>query len=169
MRIECTRLMLGRESRMLNRCEFIGNLGADPEIKAFSNGGKIANLRLAVSKKWKDREGQQKEATEWISLVVNGDGLVGVVERFLRKGSKIYAAGEYRTRKFQDRDGNDRYSTEIVIGGHGGMIEMLDGPQQGGQRDSASGGQSGGGGWSSSGGGGQTSVWGEDLDDPVPF
>lgn len=140
---------------MLNRCEFIGNLGADPEVKSFSNGGKIANLRLAVSKRWRDREGQQKEATEWVPIVINGDGLVGVVERFLRKGSKVYIAGEFRTRKFQDQNGNDRYSTEVVVAGMGGTLTMLDGPS-GGQRDS---GQSVGG----------REPFSNDLDSDVPF
>lgn len=167
---------------MLNRCEFIGNLGADPEIRSFQNGGKIANLRLAVSKKWKDCEGQQKEVTEWITIVINGDGLVGVAERFLRKGSKIFIAGEYRSRKYQDRDGNDRYATEIVVGGHSGQIVMLDGPS--GNRDGGSGGgdRSGASGWGdSSGGGGGSNNWSgggswnngaasdPDLDDEVPF
>lgn len=154
---------------MLNRCEFIGNLGADPEVKSFSNGGKVANLRLAVNKKWKDREGQQKEVTEWIPIVINGDGLVGVAERFLRKGSKIFIAGEYRTRKYQDRDGNDRYATEIVVGGHSGQLTMLDGPS--GNREGGSGGGDRGGssGWGdSSSGASNGGGWGDD-EDHVPF
>lgn len=153
---------------MLNRCEFIGNLGADPEIKAFSNGGKIANLRLAVNKKWKDREGQQKESTEWVPIVINGDGLVGVAERYLKKGSKIFIAGEFRTRKFQDRDGNDRYATEVVVAGMGGTLTMLDGPSGGGRSE-----QSGGSNWGDSGGSSKpakSDSWGDDdLDDDVPF
>lgn len=111
-----------------NQCEFIGNLGADPEIRSFSNGGRVANLRLAVSEKWKDRAtGEQKEATEWIPIVITQEGLVGVVERFLRKGSKVFVQGKWRTRKWTDKDGNDRYSTEVVIQGFGGKLEMLDG------------------------------------------
>lgn len=157
---------------MLNRCEFIGNLGADPEVKTFQNGGKIANLRLAVTKKWKDREGQQKDVTEWVSIVVNGDGLVGVVERFLRKGSKVYVAGEMRTRKYSDSAGNDRYTTEVVIAGMGGQLVMIDGPKgDGGGRS-----QGGGSGGSSWGNGPSGNDWGSgggasanDLDDDIAF
>lgn len=100
---------------MLNRCEFIGNLAADPEVKAFQNGDKVANIRLGVSERWKDKQtGEKKERTEWVSAVVRG-GLVGVVEQYTRKGSKLYIAGKLATRKWQDRDGNDRYSTEIYV------------------------------------------------------
>lgn len=137
----------------VNKVILIGNLGADPEIKSFQNGGRIANLRIATSEQWKDRAtGERKERTEWHSVVINGDGLVGVVERFLKKGSKIYIEGNLRTRKWQDRDGNDRYSTEVVVAGMGGTMTMLDGPSGGG-RGGSGGGASGGGDWSSSGGG----------------
>jgi single-strand DNA-binding protein len=132
----------------VNKVILIGNLGADPEIKSFQNGGKIANLRIATSEQWKDRmSGERKERTEWHSVVINGDGLVGVVERFLKKGSKVYIEGNLRTRKWQDRDGNDRYTTEVVVAGVGGSLTMLDGP-------------SGGGGGSRGGGGGGGSDWG---------
>lgn len=117
----------------VNKAILIGNLGADPEIRSFQSGGKIANLRIATSKRWKDRQsGEAKEATEWHQVVINGDGLVGVVERYLKKGSKVYVEGEIRTRKWQDRDGNDRYSTEIVVAGMGGSLTMLDGAPSGG-------------------------------------
>lgn len=120
---------------MLNSCTFIGNLGADPEVRSFNNGGKVANLRLAVTEKWKNREGERQERTEWVSITVTGDGLVGVVERYTRKGSKIYVQGKLQTRKWQDRDGNDRYSTEVVVGGMSGQLILLDGPSgEGGQR-----------------------------------
>lgn len=100
---------------MLNRCEFIGNLGADAEVKSFQSGDKIANLRLAVTERWKDKQtGEKKERTEWVSAVVRG-GLVGVVEQYTRKGSKLYIAGKMSTRKWQDRDGNDKYTTEIFV------------------------------------------------------
>ncbi len=127
----------------LNKVMLIGNLGADPEIKSFQNGGRIANLRIATSENWKDRQtGERKERTEWHSVVIQSDGLVGVVERFLRKGSKVYIEGQLRTRKWQDQSGNDRYTTEISVGGIGGVMTMLDGAQ---------GGKSGGGGdWSGS-------------------
>lgn len=100
----------------INQCAFTGRLGADPEIKAFQNGGRIANMRLAVGSQWKDRNtGEKKERTEWVSLVAGQDGLVGVIERFLRKGSQIAVVGEFRTRKWQDQSGADRYSTEVHI------------------------------------------------------
>tara|TARA_Y100001933_G_scaffold90783_2_gene91774 strand:- start:3178 stop:3606 length:429 start_codon:yes stop_codon:yes gene_type:complete len=117
---------------MLNKCSFIGNLGADPEIRSFNNGGRVANLRLAVSERWKDKtSGEQKEHTEWVSVAIMQEGLVGVAERFLRKGSKIYIEGKWKTRNWQDQSGNDRYSTECVLQGFGGVLVMLDGPQGG--------------------------------------
>ena len=105
------------------------DLGADPEIKSFQNGGKIANIRIATSESWKDKAtGERKERTEWHSVVLTGDGLVGVAERYLRKGSKVYVEGQLRTRKWQDQSGNDRYTTEVSVG-VGGALTMLDGPQ----------------------------------------
>lgn len=119
---------------MFNQCQFIGNLGADPEIKSFDNGGRIANLRLAVSETWKDKAtGEKKERTEWVSVAVASDGLVGVVERYLRKGSKVFVSGKMRTRKWQDQNGNDRYSTEIVLTGFDAKLVMLSGKQNGDQ------------------------------------
>lgn len=174
----------------VNKVILIGNLGADPEIKSFQNGGKIANIRIATSEQWKDRmTGERKERTEWHNVVINGDGLVGVVERYLKKGSKVYIEGSLRTRKWQDRDGNDKYTTEVVIAGMGGTLTMLDGaPGGGGSRGGGddwgassgggngdswrqgSGGASSGGGFGggSSGGGGRP-PFDDDLDDDVPF
>lgn len=121
----------------VNKVIIVGNLGADPEIKSFQNGGKIANLRVATSESWKDKNtGEKKERTEWHSVVITGDGLVGVAERFLRKGSKVYLEGSLRTRKWQDQSGNDRYSTEVTLSGPGASLTMLDGPQQGDSRKS---------------------------------
>ena len=163
----------------VNKVILIGNLGADPEVKSFQNGGRIANLRIATSENWKDKNtGERKERTEWHTVVLQSDGLVGVAERFLRKGSKVYIEGQLRTRKWQDQSGNDRYSTEVSVGGIGGVLTMLDGaPGGGGQRgggDGYQGGASSGGGGSnwnqgagSSGGGG--SSFGDDLDDDIPF
>ena len=183
----------------VNKVILIGNLGADPEIKSFQNGGKIANIRIATSENWKDRmTGERKERTEWHNVVINGEGLIGVVERFLKKGSKVYIEGSLRTRKWQDRDGNDKYTTEVVIAGIGGALTMLDGaPGGGGGGGGASrgggdwGGDSGGssgGGWNQggggssggsagggggfgggSGGGGGRPPFDDDLDDDVPF
>jgi len=172
----------------LNKVMLIGNLGADPEIKSFQNGGRIANLRIATSENWKDKAtGERKERTEWHTVVINSDGLVGVAERYLRKGSKVYIEGQLRTRKWQDASGNDRYSTEVSVGGIGGVMTMLDGaPGAGG--GGSGGGKSGGdwggggsgggsrGGWNESGGGssgggsrGGGGGFADDLDDDIPF
>jgi single-strand DNA-binding protein len=147
----------------VNKCIILGNLGADPEVKSFQSGGRIANLRIATSESWKDKAtGEKKERTEWHSVTLSSDGLVGVAERFLRKGSKVYIEGQLRTRKWQDQSGNDRYSTEIVVGGHGGVLTMLDGPPQTGERKQS---------YDSKGGGGDgwTGQAPDDLDDDIPF
>ena len=172
----------------LNKVMLIGNLGADPEIRSFQNGGRVANLRIATSETWKDRNtGERQERTEWHTVAIFSEGLVGVVERYLRKGSKVYIEGQLQTRKWQDQSGNDRYSTEVVIRGLGGTLTMLDGAsgggsggggQRGGNWDQGSGGQSSGGGdnWRSGGGssGGSSGGSGggsnyDDLDDDIPF
>jgi single-strand DNA-binding protein len=163
----------------VNKVILIGNLGADPEVKSFQNGGRIANLRIATSESWKDRQtGERKERTEWHTVVLQSEGLVGVAERYLRKGSKVYIEGQLRTRKWQDQSGNDRYTTEVSVGGIGGVMTMLDGaPGGGGQRgaggdwnqgaDASGGGSSWNQGSGSSGGGG--SSFADDLDDDIPF
>ena len=172
----------------VNKVILVGNLGADPEVKSFQNGGKICNLRIATSEDWKDRQtGEKKERTEWHTVVLNSEGLVGVAERFLRKGSKVYIEGALRTRKWQDASGNDRYSTEVTVAGFDGKLVMLDGAKGGGGGSGSGGGWQGGGapagGGGSSGGGGQSGGgWqsgssgfgggdfgGDDLDDDVPF
>ncbi len=176
----------------VNKVILIGNLGQDPEVKSFQNGGRIANLRIATSETWKDRAtGERKERTEWHSVVIQSDGLVGVVERYLKKGSKVYIEGQLRTRKWQDASGNDRYTTEVSVGGVGGVLTMLDGAQGGagggmgggggGQRSGGgwndggssgggrSGGASSGGGWNQGGGGAPAGGFGDDLDDDIPF
>ncbi len=172
----------------LNKVMLIGNLGQDPEIKSFQNGGKICNLRIATSETWKDRQtGERKERTDWHTVVLQSEGLVGVAERYLRKGSKVYIEGQLRTRKWQDQSGNDRYTTEVTVGGMNGVMTMLDGPAGGGQRGGSAGGgeferSSGGGGesWTQGGGAsrGETggkggsgggSSFADDLDDDIPF
>jgi single-strand DNA-binding protein len=171
----------------VNKVILIGNLGQDPEVKSFQNGGRIANLRLATSENWKDKNtGERKERTEWHNVVLQSDGLVGVAERYLRKGSKVYIEGQLRTRKWQDASGNDRYSTEVSVGGIGGVLTMLDGApgggggQRGGGDDfggggGGRGGSGGGSSWSQGGGGGGGSGgpsgggFGDDLDDDIPF
>lgn len=162
----------------VNKVILIGNLGADPEVKSFANGGRIANLRIATSENWKDRTtGERKERTEWHTVVLQSDGLVGVAEKYLRKGSKVYIEGQLRTRKWQDQSGNDRYSTEVSVGGIGGVLTMLDGAPGGGGGGQRSGGWndgpqsgSGSGGGAPSGGGAQDrGGFADDLDDDIPF
>ena len=170
----------------VNKVILVGNLGADPEVKSFQNGGRIANLRIATSEQWKDKNtGERKERTEWHNVVLNSDGLVGVAERYLRKGSKVYIEGQLRTRKWQDQSGNDRYTTEISVGGMGGVLTMLDGAPGGGGQGGGMGGGGYGGGQRSGGGdfgGGQRSGgsgfgggsqggggFADDLDDDIPF
>ena len=142
---------------MLNQVQIIGNLGADPEVKSFQNGGRIASLRIATTEKWKDRAtGERKEKTEWHTVTIQGDGLVGVAEKYLRKGSKVFVQGKLQTRKWQDQAGNDRYSTEVVVG-MGGALTMLDGAPSG-ERRTPDGSQ-----------GHAAAFAGDDLDDDIPF
>ena len=116
----------------VNKVILIGNLGADPEVRSFQNGGKVANLRIATSETWKDKNtSERQERTEWHTVAIFTEGLIGVVERYLRKGSKVYIEGQLATRKWQDPSGNDRYSTEIVLRGMNGTLTMLDGAQGG--------------------------------------
>jgi single-strand DNA-binding protein len=162
----------------LNKVMLIGNLGADPEIRSFQNGGKVCNLRLATTETWKDRNtGERQERTEWHTVAIFSEGLVSVAERFLRKGSKVYVEGQLQTRKWQDQSGNDRYSTEVVLRGFNGTLTMLDGASGGGGGGSYGGASSGGGndgdwtqggGGSSGGGSGGGSNY-DDLDDDIPF
>ncbi|RDC59749.1 Single-stranded DNA-binding protein [Alteripontixanthobacter maritimus] len=116
----------------LNKVMLIGNLGADPEVRSFQNGGKVCNLRIATSERWKDKEGQQQEKTEWHTIAVFSEGLVRVCENYLRKGSKVFIEGQLSTRKWQDQSGADRYSTEVVLRGFNGTLTMLDGRNEGG-------------------------------------
>lgn len=143
----------------VNKVILIGNLGQDPEIKSFQNGGRIANLRIATSENWKDKAtGERKERTEWHSVVIQGDGLVGIAERYLRKGSKVYIEGQLRTRKWQDQSGADRYSTEISVGMNGALT-MLDGaPDAAGQSFA-----------NNQPAGSRSTGQAADLDDDIPF
>jgi single-strand DNA-binding protein len=136
----------------VNKVIIVGNLGADPEVRSFQSGGRVANLRIATSESWKDRNtGEKQERTEWHTVAIFGDGLVGVVERFLKKGSKVYVEGQLRTRKWQDQQGQDRYSTEVVLQGPGAVLTMLDGASGGGGGGPRGG---GGGSWDDGGMGG---------------
>ncbi|MDG2533701.1 single-stranded DNA-binding protein [Sphingomonas sp. HITSZ_GF] len=117
----------------VNKVILVGNLGRDPESRSFQNGGKVVELRIATSESWKDRNsGERKEKTEWHTVKVFNEGLANVAERYLRKGSKVYIEGALTTRKWQDQQGQDRYSTEIVLQGFNSVLTMLDGAPAGG-------------------------------------
>lgn len=113
---------------MLNKCLFIGNVGADPELKTTQSGKRITNLRLAVTEKWRDSSGERKERTEWVSVVCFNEGLCKVIENYVKKGSKLYIEGSLQTRKWSDAHGNDRYSTEVVLQAFNGALTLLDSP-----------------------------------------
>ena len=175
----------------VNKVILIGNLGRDPEVRSFQNGGKVCNLRIATSETWKDRNtGERKEKTEWHSVAIFQEGLVRIAEQYLKKGSKVYIEGQLQTRKWQDQSGADRYSTEVVLQGFGGTLTMLDGPgggsgggggggggyggggggnDYGGGYDSGPSSQGGGGNDYGSGGGGGGGGGSRDLDDEIPF
>lgn len=157
----------------LNKVMLIGNLGADPEVRTFQNGGKVCNLRVATSERWKDREtGEPQERTEWHTVAIFNEGLVRVAEQYLRKGSKVYIEGQLQTRKWQDQEGNDRYSTEVVLRGWGGTLHMLDRREGGGSYDSGAPGSSGAGGSFGGGGGSYSSPSAggiNEFDDEIPF
>lgn len=167
----------------VNKVILIGNLGRDPEVRTFQNGGKVCNLRIATSEQWKDKQsGERKERTEWHTVAIFNDALVGIAERYLKKGSKVYIEGKLQTRKWQDQSGADRYSTEVVLQGFDGTMTMLDGPSGGGggaggggnYGGGAGGGGDYGGGYDSGGydsgpsqGGGRAPS--RDIDDEIPF
>lgn len=119
-------------SGSLNKVQLIGNLGSDPEIRHTQDGRPIANLRIATSEHWKDKNtGERKENTQWHTVVIFSEGLCKVVEQYLKKGSKVYLEGQLQTRKWTDKDGTDRYSTEVVLQSFGGTLVMLDGKPDG--------------------------------------
>ncbi|MDX5384781.1 MAG: single-stranded DNA-binding protein [Rhodobacterales bacterium] len=166
----------------VNKVILIGNLGRDPEVRTFQNGGKVCNLRIATSETWKDRNsGERKERTEWHSVAIFNEALAGVAERFLKKGSKVYIEGQLETRKWQDQSGQDRYTTEVVLRPYSGNLTMLDGPSGsgggGGNYGAGGGGDYGGdygGGYDSGpsqggGGGGGGRAPSRDIDDEIPF
>jgi len=140
----------------VNKVILIGNLGRDPEVKTMGNGSKLCNLSVATSERWKDKNsGEQREKTEWHRVVIFDDNLVGVAERFLKKGSTVYLEGQLQTRKWQDQSGADKYSTEVVLQRFRSTLVMLDGK---GEREDS--GDSGGGGYDPGP---------ADLDDEIPF
>ncbi|MDF1609980.1 single-stranded DNA-binding protein [Hoeflea sp. YIM 152468] len=161
----------------VNKVILIGNLGADPDIRRTQDGRPIANLSIATSESWRDKNtGERREKTEWHRVVIFNEGLCKIAESYLKKGSKVYIEGQLQTRKWTDQSGQDKYSTEVVLQGFNGNLTMLDGRSEGGgQRSgggdfgggSSSGGDRGGasGGFGGGGGGGSS----RDLDDDIPF
>jgi len=168
----------------VNKVILVGNLGRDPEVRSFQNGGKVVNLRIATSETWRDKAtGERKERTEWHSVAIFNENIGKIAEQYLRKGSKVYVEGQLETRKWQDQSGADRYSTEVVLRPYSGSLTLLDGREGGG--GGGSGGDDRGGGYpeergygderggsgggsaprSGGGGGGGRS----DLDDEIPF
>jgi single-strand DNA-binding protein len=159
----------------VNKVILIGNLGRDPEVRTMQNGGKLCNISVATSERWRDRNsGEMQEKTEWHRVVIFDDKLVDVAERYLRKGSKVYLEGQLQTRKWTDQSGVEKYSTEVVLQRFRSSLVMLDGRAEGGGDFSGGGGggayEQGGGGSSGGGGGGGGGVpAGGDLDDEIPF
>lgn len=164
----------------VNKVILVGNLGKDPESRSFANGGKVVSFSVATSENWKDRNsGERKEKTEWHNVQIFSEGLAGVAERYLKKGSKVYLEGQLETRKWTDQSGNDRYSTEVVLRNFNSSMVLLDRAEGGaggargggddwGDRQEAPRGNFGGGG-ARSGGGGRPAAFDSDLDDDVPF
>ena len=140
----------------VNKVIIVGNLGRDPEVRSFQNGGKVCNLRIATSEQWKDRNtGERRERTEWHSVAIFSEPLARIAEQYLRKGSKVYIEGQLETRKWQDQSGQDRYSTEVVLRPFRSELTLLDGRGEGGGGGGGGtyGGGSGGGGNYGGGGG----------------
>lgn len=183
----------------VNKVIIVGNLGRDPEVRSFQNGGKVVNLRIATSETWRDRNsGERKERTEWHSVAIFSEPLANIAERYLKKGSKVYIEGALETRKWQDQSGQDRYTTEIVLRPYRGELTLLDGRGEGGGGGGGDydqgggdyeGGSGGGGGRGGSYGGGRSGGGGgygggnqggfggssggggsrNDMDDEIPF
>ena len=171
----------------VNKVILVGNLGRDPEVRTFSNGGKVCNLRIATSESWKDRNsGERKERTEWHSVAIFSEPLARIAEQYLRKGSKVYIEGQLETRKWQDQSGQDRYTTEVVLRPYSGNLTLLDsrdggggggggnygGAQGGGYGGGYDDGPAGGGGYGGPSGGSQSGGAGggrPDFDDEIPF
>ena len=116
----------------INKVIILGRLGRDPEVRNFQNGGKVVNLRIATSERYKDREGNQQERTEWHSVAIFNDRLGDVAEKYLRKGSEVYIEGQLETRKWQDQSGQDRYTTEVVLRQYRGELQLIGGKRDGG-------------------------------------
>ena len=157
----------------VNKVILVGNLGNDPEVRTFQNGGKVCNLSVATSERWKDRNtGENRERTEWHRVAIFSEQLVRIAEQYLRKGSKVYLEGQLETRKWQDQSGQDRYSTEVVLRPYRGELTLLDSRGEGGSGGGYGGGGGGGSmGYDDRGGpsGGGSPAPSRDLDDEIPF
>jgi single-strand DNA-binding protein len=170
----------------VNKVILIGNLGRDPEVRSFQNGGKVVNLRIATSENWRDKQtGERKERTEWHSVAIFNEALGKIAEQYLKKGSTVYIEGQLETRKWQDQSGQDKYTTEIVLRPYSGNLTLLggrdggsgggggyddrggydEGGQGGGYGGASRGGSGGGSGGGMGAGGGSRS----DMDDEIPF
>jgi single-strand DNA-binding protein len=151
-------------SGSVNKVILVGNLGRDPEVRAFQNGGKVCNLRIATSEQWRDKNsGERRERTEWHNVAIFSDPLVRVAEQYLRKGSKVYIEGQLETRKWQDQSGQDRYTTEVVLRPYRSELTMLDG-RDGGQSMPST-----GSGIDDRSSGPSAAGFSNDLDDDIPF
>ena len=163
----------------VNKVILVGNLGRDPEMRRLNSGDPVANLRIATSESWRDKSsGERKEKTEWHNVVIFNENLCKVAENYLRKGSKVYIEGSLQTRKWQDQQGQDKYTTEIVLQKFRGELQMLDskgegggggGYESGGSGGYSSGSGGGGGGRSQGGSGPKEDFRNDDLDDEIPF
>jgi len=161
----------------VNKVILVGNLGRDPEVRSMQNGDEVCQLSLATSETWRDKSsGERRERTEWHRVVIFNENLVKVAKQFLKKGSKVYIEGSLQTRKWTDKDGAEKYTTEVVLQRFRGELTMLDGKGGGGGDDDYGGGESSGGGFGGGGGGGRSSGGGgrsapkrDDLDDDIPF
>lgn len=153
----------------VNKVILVGNLGRDPEIRSTQDGREIANLAIATSESWKDRStGERKEKTEWHRVVIFSDGLVNVVKNYLKKGAKVYIEGQLQTRKWTDKDGQEKYSTEVVLQGFNSVLTMLDGNKGGGSSENAGSGNYNQSYSQPSSGSGQKAP-AELMDDEIPF
>ena len=159
----------------VNKVILVGNTGADPEVRSMQDGREMATFSLATSDSWKDRDGNRQEKTQWHRVVIFSPGLVGVVKQYVKKGAKLYIEGQLQTRKYTDKSGIERYSTEVVLSAYNSSLTMLDSRQGGGgggwQDGGGTGGSSydGGAGGGSSGGGTGGSTSTTDFDDDIPF
>ena len=162
----------------VNKVILVGNLGRDPDVRTFQNGGKVCNLRIATSERWRDRNtGENRERTEWHSVAIFSEPLAKIAEQYLRKGSKVYLEGQLETRKWQDQSGQDRYSTEVVLRPYRSELALLDSRNEGGGGGGGYGGGSSGGGYDdrgsygggSGGGGASGGYGGGEMDDEIPF